>query len=131
MPHLQFEISKKVDIKNKKNFIRKVKEVFSQIMQTGSDHIAISLRENSRHSIELGRVSKNDDICLINLDIRKGRSKEQKRCLVKEFILLVNKNFDIKKENQYITITEHKGSDFNLFEKSLEAWKKNDKPLDK
>ena len=129
MPHLQFEISKKVNIEKKKKFIEKVKLIFCEVMQTGSYHIAITLREIDRYSIELGKVSQNEDVCLMNLDIREGRTGKQKRILAKEFILLVKEEFDIKKENQYVTITEHKGSDFNLFEESLKTWKKNDKPL--
>ena len=38
---------------------------------------------------------------------------------------------ELKKENQYITFTLHNGRDFNLYEKSLENWVKNDDPLNK
>ena len=45
MPHLQFEINKKINQKVKKSFIKYVQKSFSSIMQTGTDHIAISIRE--------------------------------------------------------------------------------------
>ena len=40
----------------------------------------------------------------------------------------VNKIFRIKVSNQYTTITNHPGHEFNLFEKSLGNWKANDDP---
>ena len=42
-------------------------------METGKDHIAISIRELEENSISLGRA-KNEYICLMNLDIRKWQN---------------------------------------------------------
>ena len=41
----------------------------------------------------------------------------------------VEKNIDIKTHNQYLTFTEHRGEDFNLYEKHLTNWKTGDDPL--
>ena len=43
MPHLQFDINKKLSKESKKHFINFVEESFSKIMETGKDHIAISI----------------------------------------------------------------------------------------
>ena len=43
MPHLQFEINKTVKKKLKKDFIVFIEKSFSKIMQTGKDHIAITM----------------------------------------------------------------------------------------
>ena len=129
MPHLQFDINFKANNKSKKEFLNKVEVIFCNIMKTGRFHIAISFRELNNHSISLGRAKKNENICLMNLDIRKGRTQEQKRALVVEYINLVNSTFGIKKENQYVTISEHIGEDFNLNECCLDDWFKNDNPL--
>ena len=45
MPHLQFEINKKLEKKSKKEFIIFIEKHFSKVMQTGTDHIAITIRE--------------------------------------------------------------------------------------
>ena len=79
MPHLQFEINKKLDKKIKIKFIKFVEENFSKIMQTGSDHIAISIREFKKGNLSLGRADLNDFICLMNLDIRSGRTLGKKK----------------------------------------------------
>ena len=131
MPHLQFEINKKVKSEQKLLFINFVEKKFSKIMQTGIDHIAVTIRELERESISLGRANKNEDICLMNLDIRSGRTSEQKIKLVRDLISGVENFFEIKKSNQYVTITSHPGEEFNFFEKSLEDWIKNDDPANK
>ena len=131
MPHLQFDINKKLNSKDKKKFSQYIRDNFGKIMKTGTDHIAISLREFGKDSLSLGRVKDNEYVCFMNLDVRVGRSINQKRELVKCYVNGVNQFFGIKKENQYITFTLHNGTDFNLYEKSLENWVKDDDPLNK
>ena len=64
----------------------------------------------------------------MNLDIRDGRSKEQKRKLVRIYMKGVEKIFGIKLDNQYATYSLHSGIDFNLYERSLKKWVKKDNP---
>ncbi len=128
MPHLQFDINKKLDEGVKQEFISFVEKSFSDIMQTGIDHIAVSIREQKLSNLSLGRAKKGDYICLMNFDIRSGRNKKQILKLIKTIMGGVNKMFKIKVSNQYTTITNHLGYEFNLFEKSLSSWKANDDP---
>ena len=97
MPHLQFEINKKLNKQSKINFKIFVEDSFSRIMQTGKDHIAISIRESEKNNLSLGRA-KNEFVCLMNLDIRTGRTNEQKIKLIKTLISGVEKFFYIKKK---------------------------------
>ena len=128
MPHLQFDINKKLEKKLKQEFIIFIENNFSEIMQTGTDHIAITIREFKKENLSLGRVNQSDHICLMNLDIRLGRNEKQKLKLVKTFIIGVEKYFGVNKNNQYVTLTNHKGNEFNFYEKSLSNWIANDDP---
>lgn len=128
MPHLQFEVNKRLSIDLKREFIDFIETKFSQIMQTGTDHIAISIREMNEENLSLGRVGKEETVCLMNLDIRIGRSELQKKQLVKTFMNGAENILGIKVQNQYVTITSHVGQEFNFFEKTLSDWKKNDDP---
>ncbi|MAD42042.1 MAG: tautomerase [Arcobacter sp.] len=129
MPHLQFEINKKIENKIKEEFIDKVMSTFSKVMDTGTDHIAISIREYDKYSLSIGRTDIKDDICLMNLDIREGRTIDKRRKLVLLYMDLVDKLFKINKKNQYATLTEHKGEDFHLVEKYLSSWEIGEEPL--
>ena len=129
MPHLQFEINKKVSDDSKEEFVNEIRNTFAQIMDTGVDHIAISIREYEKYNLTIGRASINDDICLMNLDIREGRTIEKRRELALKYMEIVKENFGINQKNQYITFTEHKGEDFHLVEKYLATWEKAEDPL--
>ena len=128
MPHLQFEINKKLEKKSKKEFIIFIEKNFSKVMETGTDHIAITIRELEKENVSLGRAKNNDHVCLMNLDIRLGRTKKQKLELVKTFIIGVEQIFGINRNNQYVIFTNHQGIEFNFYEKSLMDWVKNDDP---
>ena len=129
MPHLQFEINQKVSKEIKKNFTEVIRACFSEVMDTGTDHIAISIREYEKYNLTIGRANPEDNICLMNLDIREGRTIEQRRELALRFIDIINRNFFVENENQYITFTEHKGEDFHLIEKYLGSWERGEDPL--
>ena len=128
MPHLQFEINKKLEKKSKKEIIILIEKNFSKIMQTGTDHIAITIRELEKENVSLGRAKNNDHVCLMNLDIRLGRTKKQQLELVKTFIIGVEQKFGINRNNQYVTLTNHQGIEYNIYEKSLTDWWENDDP---
>lgn len=129
MPHLQFEINKKVSNEKKEEFVNQIRESFSTVMDTGTDHIAISIREYDKYNLTIGRAKPTDDICLMNLDIREGRTIEQRRELALRYMSIVNDIFDINNRNQYITFTQHTGEDFHLIEKYLASWEQGEDPL--
>ena len=129
MPHLQFDVNKELNNEQRKVFVEYVKRVFSEIMRTGVNHIAVSLREFPKFSLTLGRAKLGDFVCFMNLDIRTGRTNKQKRELAIKYMEGVREILGIKLNNQYVTYTSHPGNDFNLYEKSLKEWTDNDNPL--
>ena len=129
MPHLQFDVNKKLNNEQRKVFVEYVKRVFSEIMRTGVNHIAVSLREFPKFSLTLGRAKLGDFVCFMNLDIRTGRTNKKKRELAIKYMEGVKEILGIKLNNQYVTYTSHPGNDFNLYEKSLKEWTDNDNPL--
>ncbi len=131
MPHLQFDINKELTNDQRKFFVNYVKSVFSEIMRTGVNHIAVSLREFPKYSLTLGRADLGDFVCFMNLDVRNGRTNKQKRELAKKYMEGVKEILGIKLNNQYVTYTSHPGNDFNLYEKSLKEWTDSDNPLEK
>ncbi len=131
MPHLQFDVNKKLNNEQRKVFVEYVKSVFSETMRTGVNHIAVSLREFPKFSLTLGRAELGDFVCFMNLDLRNGRTNRQKRELAIKYMEGVKEILGIKLNNQYVTYTSHPGNDFNLYERSLKDWTDNDNPLGK
>ncbi|MGB5834073.1 MAG: hypothetical protein WBG92_19095 [Thiohalocapsa sp.] len=130
MPHLQFEINKTITDAEKESFSEQVRQLFSDVMDTGTDHISISIREFGTHNLSIGRVTGPErGLAVVNADIRNGRSMDQRRALTLGFIELLSKSMNIPQEHVYVTLTEHKGEDFHLFEKYLASWQEGEDPL--
>lgn len=129
MPHLQFEVNKKIDDKTKEEFAKLIREAFSEVMDTKIDHIAISIREHDKYNLSIGRAKAGELVCLMNLDIREGRTLGQRRELALRYMSIVNDKFEVFNNNQYITFTKHIGEDFHLIEKYLSAWESGEDPL--
>lgn len=129
MPHLQFEINKQVDDDTKKRFCTKIRDSFAKIMDTQTDHIAISIKEYQPFNLSIGRVELGNEVCLMDLDIREGRTVEQRRELALVYMSIVSDEFNIPNSNQYITFTQHGGEDFHLIEKYLSSWESGEDPL--
>ena len=130
MPHLQFEINRCLTDRDKIDFAENVRELFATVMDTGTDHISISIREFGTYNLSIGRADEPEKgIALVNADIRSGRTLEQRRNLCLGFMDLLEETWDIPKEQMYVTLTEHKGEDFHLLERYLASWQEGEDPL--
>jgi len=130
MPHLQFEFNLSLTDTQKTSFAEQVRALFSDIMDTGTDHISISIREFGTYNLSIGRVREPEKgVAVVNADIREGRTMEKRRALTLGFMDLINKTFNIPQAHMYVTLTEHKGEDFHLFEKYLASWQTGEDPL--
>lgn len=130
MPHLQFEINRSLADAEKISFAEQVRKLFAEVMDTGTDHISISIREFGTHNLSIGRVREPEKgVAVVNADIREGRTMAQRRTLSLGFMDLLHNAFDIPREHMYVTLTEHKGEDFHLLEKYLAGWQEGEDPL--
>lgn len=94
MPHLQFEINRTLKDEEKISFQDEVQQLFSEVMDTGTDHISISIRECGTHNLSIGRV-KDPARCVavVNAYIRQGRSMEQRKELTLGFTELIKSRY--------------------------------------
>ncbi|MEW8029205.1 MAG: hypothetical protein AB2792_01135 [Candidatus Thiodiazotropha sp.] len=130
MPHLQFEINKTITDIEKQTIASKARALFAEVMDTGIDHIAVSIREFGTYNLSIGRVTEPEKgVAVINADIRSGRSMEQRRSLALGFMEAISETLNIPLHHIYVTLTEHKGEDFHLCEKYLADWRQGEDPL--
>jgi phenylpyruvate tautomerase PptA (4-oxalocrotonate tautomerase family) len=130
MPHLQVDINQSLTLEQKRAVAARMKQLFSEVMDTGTDHIAVSIREHGTYNLDIGRARDHEKgITLINADIREGRSMAQRRDLAVGFIDVFDELLDTPREQVYVTLTEHKGEDFHLAEGYLRSWSEGEEPL--
>jgi phenylpyruvate tautomerase PptA (4-oxalocrotonate tautomerase family) len=131
VPHLQFEINKQATSEQKVAFADRVRQLFADVMNTGTDHISISIREFGTYNLFIGRVKDQEEgVALVNADIREGRDISQRRALALGFLEIINDIWQIPPRNAYVTFTEHKGEDFHLQERYLADWREGENPLE-
>ncbi len=129
MPHLQFELNFAPSVEEKRVFAEAVKQYFSEIMSTGTDHIGITFRCYEPGDLVFGRAGRDGRIAFLNADIRLGRSAEQKRRLALAILTEISRTWQLTEESVYIIYTEHDGPDFQLSDRVLPSWKTGEDPL--
>jgi ketosteroid isomerase-like protein len=130
MPHLQFEVNFTVADSEKPAFAAAIKQHFAEIMDTGTDHIGITLRCYQQHDLSFGRAENPaDGIAFVNADIRGGRTSDQKRRLSLAFIDELHRRWRVPQQNVYVILTEHAGEHFQLSDRVLPGWSEGEDPL--
>ena len=130
MPHLQFEVNFPVSREEKTRFAASVIRHFSEIMDTGTDHIAVTLRTFAPEDLTFGRAAPTGGrTAFVNADIRLGRTKDQKRLLALAYIDEIARTWGVAREAVYVILTEHDGENFQLSDRVLPSWSAGEDPL--
>ena len=130
MPHLQFEMNFPVTKEEKTGFASAAIRYFAEIMDTGTDHIAVTLRCFGPEDLTFGRAAPSGGrTAFVNADIRLGRTKSQKRLLALAYIDEIARTWKVEREAVYVIYTEHDGENFQLSERVLPSWSAGEDPL--
>src|SRR4051812_25876854 len=99
MPHLAFDVSVTPPADAKVRFSASIVQHFSRVMDTGTDHIAVSLRCLSREDLTFGRSNASHASAFLNADLRRGRSADQKRRFALAVISELERTLGIPPQN--------------------------------
>lgn len=120
MPHLQFETDVELDESEKRAFAAWATDLYGEVMDTGTGHVAVAVRDGA--SVALGRADPDAPVAFLNVDVRAGRSFEQRRELAVAAMEEIADRWRVPTGNAYVIYTEHPGEDFVLREGALESW---------
>ena len=130
MPHLQFEMNFVPPPEERTRFAQSVIRHFSEIMDTGTDHIGITLRTYDRDALTFGRAAAADGrIVFLNADIRLGRTGDQKRRLALAIMREIEQVWGVSQRSVYVIYSEHDGEHFQLSDRVLPSWSAGEDPL--
>jgi phenylpyruvate tautomerase PptA (4-oxalocrotonate tautomerase family) len=130
VPHLQFELNFSPPAAEKRAFAGTVVRLFSEIMDTGTDHIAVTVRTFAAEDLTFGRAAPSGGrTAFVNADIRLGRTLDQKRRLSLAYIGELATRFGLAPEAVYVILTEHDGHHFQLSDRVLPSWSAGEDPL--
>lgn len=115
MSYLQVEFNFEIPAAAKEAFIQEVKEIFSAIMDTGKDHIGLSLRCFRQGDLSFGQGDgAGERVAFVNADIHRGRTSDQKRRLSQALIEDLHRRWQVPRRNIYVILTEHPEEDFQF-----------------
>lgn len=130
MPHLQFDLNFAPTAREKARFAEAVIRHFAGIMDTGTDHIAITFRSYRRGDLVFGRALKPaEGIAFLDADIRTGRTADQKRRLALAVMRELHETWGVPTRSAYVIYTEHDGESFQLDDRVLPSWTAGEDPL--
>ena len=129
MPHLRFDLNFTPSANEKQRFAAAVAEHFGRVMNTGTDHVAVSLRCGGREDILFGRAADPARVALLDFDVRRGRTAGQKREFTLAVIGELQTNFAVAPSDVYLVYTEHDGADFQMDDGVLPSWSPGEDPL--
>lgn len=122
MPYLQFETTVSPSANERRAFIGAVTELYAEHMDTGTGHIAVTIRDGDNVSLSLGRVDAGDDVLVLNADIRAGRSFDQQRAFIRAAFAEAESRLGVPEEHAYAVVTEHDGQQFHEHDRVLSSW---------
>jgi phenylpyruvate tautomerase PptA (4-oxalocrotonate tautomerase family) len=128
MPHLRFTLSFTPSGEEKQRFTAAVVAHFAEAMDTGTDHIAVSLACGSAEDLRFGRAIAGRT-AFFDADLRKGRTADQKRRFALAAIAELRTTLGVPPENVYVIYTEHDGPDFQMHDGVLPSWSPGEDPL--
>jgi phenylpyruvate tautomerase PptA (4-oxalocrotonate tautomerase family) len=129
MPHLQFELNFAPSDEEKRRFADAVVKHFAEVMDTGTDHIGITLRTYAKGDLVFGRAAEGDGrIAFLNADIRLGRARDQKRRLALAVMAEIERTWGVSQRSVYVIYSEHDES-FQLSDRVLPSWSAGEDPL--
>lgn len=128
MPHLQFELNFTPSDEEKQRFAAAAVARFAEVMDTGTDHIAVTLRCLGEHDLVFRRA-RGGRIAFLNADLRNGRTADQKRRLALALISDLGTILGVAPESAYVIYTEHDGENFQLHDRVLPSWTEGEDPL--
>jgi hypothetical protein len=130
MPHLVFDLNVSPPDDARAGFGKAIARRFGEIMDTGTDHVAVLVRAHSRGSLTLGLArDPSKGIALASADIRLGRTTDQERRLCLAFMEELERWFAVPKDQVYVVLTRHDGPEFQLVDRVLPSWTAGEDPL--
>ncbi|MCL7417045.1 MAG: tautomerase [Halalkalicoccus sp.] len=122
MPHLQFETTLALDAEGKRAFADEITDLYADHMETGTGHVAVTVRTLDSGGFSLGRLDPTEEAVMLNADIRAGRSFDQQRAFVLAAFDAAHEHWNVPTANMYAVVTEHTGEQFHEYDRVLSGW---------
>lgn len=122
MPVLTIDCSAVMTEGEKQAFVRRVTDLYAEHMETGTDHVAVAVRERSTAELAIGRAGSDEPCLVLDADVRRGREFEQKRSFALAVMKLAADAWGIRDPNMKAVFTEHAGEELMGVDRVGSEW---------
>jgi phenylpyruvate tautomerase PptA (4-oxalocrotonate tautomerase family) len=126
MPLLEFDCSAAMTADENQRFSGRITELYADHMETGTDHIAVVLRERSELELDIGRADSAEPCLVLDAEIRQGREFEAKRAFALAVMELADEIWEIPDPNMKVVFTEHAGENMMGVDRVGSEWSSNE-----
>mgnify|MGYP006283592827 FL=1 len=110
MPYLAVDTTADLTAADRQDCTNALTELYTDIMETASDHVAIAVRDLPAEAMALGRAV-DGPIAVLSADIRRGRPFDQRRRFGLAVVDWLHEGWEIPRRNLKVVVTEHDGND--------------------
>jgi len=111
MPYLQLDVPYEYTSDQKKAAAKKIGQIYADVMEVNTNIITVSIREVGRGGVWRCSDDEPDEAAIMMLDIRRGRSLEQRAELARRLIEACVELLDLKTNRLNIEFTQHSGDE--------------------
>ena len=110
MPYLALDTTADLTAADRRDCTNAFTELYTDIVETESDHVAVAVREQPADAMALGRAV-DGSIAVLSADIRHGRPFDRCRRFGLAVADWLHEGWGIPRPNLKTVFTEHDGSD--------------------
>lgn len=126
MPLLGFDTSAAMTAGEKRAFARRVRSLYAEHMDTGTDHVAVVIRERTEAELSIGRADPDQPCLVLDAEIRRGREFDAKRAFALAVMKLAREMWAVPDPNMKVVFTEHAGEEMMGVDRVGDEWSANE-----
>jgi phenylpyruvate tautomerase PptA (4-oxalocrotonate tautomerase family) len=113
MPYLHLDLPLSVDAADRTRIAGRLARLYAEVMQTSPQRPTVGFRELGEHGVlRLGADGEVEPVLLVQCDIRRGRSAEQRERLGAAIAALLDEELSWPPSRTIVEFTQHSGDEF-------------------
>ena len=113
MPYLHLDLPLAVDAGDRARIAGRLARLYAEVMQTSPRRPTVGFRELGEHGVlRLGADGEVEPVLLVQCDIRRGRSAEQRERLGAAIAALLSEELSWPPSHTIVEFTQHAGDEF-------------------
>jgi phenylpyruvate tautomerase PptA (4-oxalocrotonate tautomerase family) len=113
MPYVHLDLPLAIDAGDRLRIAGRLSRLYAEVMQTSPQRPTVGFRELGEHGVlRLGAGGETEAVVLVQCDIRRGRSAEQRERLGAAIAAVLDEELNWPVSHTIVEFTQHAGDEF-------------------